>query len=151
MKPYLAIFMLLVTHTCIAVELDAHRAQVCLSIDPFAQVNINDAIKLEPVDASETKTAAVYRGKGTITLQANTDVSLWLVAQQLTGHEQAFQPKVSFSKGNETLAVSYGSQPHEIDIELDIKLDPTQVVQTGIYEGVVDVIVMASTEHTSCI
>ena len=72
-------------------------ANVCLSINPFAEVLITNNVQLEPIDGA----SSLYRGVTTLNLLSNTDVELMVITKEIIGGHHSFTPEVTVgeSKG----------------------------------------------------
>ena len=72
-------------------------ANVCLSINPFAEVLITNNVQLEPIEGA----SSLYRGVTTLNLLSNTDVELMVITKEIIGGHHSFTPEVTVgeSKG----------------------------------------------------
>ena len=126
-------------------------ANVCLSINPFAEVLITNNVQLEPIDQSNNGASSLYRGVTTLNLLSNTDVELMVITEEIIGEHHSFTPEVTVGKSKGMLSVPYENTVHEIELQLDVKIDKSEIIKSGSYNGTLNVIVMADLATVSCI
>jgi len=151
MKVFTAIVFLLVIPMAYALPISSHTAKVCLSIAPFAEVEINEDVLLTAIDASENNVPSHYRGETKLLVQSNTNIELLVSNGAISNQAEIFHPVITLNKQKGILPVPYSNSGHEVDLKMDLKLAGGQIVKAGNYEGSINVIVMAELEAASCI
>lgn len=131
--------------------LDSHMANVCLSIEPYAEVEIKEGIELTALDQANTKVPSRYRGATSFVLHSNTDVELMVISLDFVGGNTSVIHSITLNKVKGRLLVPYSDIEHEVDVQMDVKVVRSDILKAGVYEGEINVIVMAAIESVGCL
>lgn len=109
MKIFSAIVFFLIIPMASALPISSHSAKVCLTIAPFAEVEINEDVLLTAIDASENNVPSHYRGETKLFVQSNTNIELLVSSGAISNQTEVFHPVVTLNKKKGILSVPHSN------------------------------------------